>query len=259
MGSIYYASLCFGMSQHSLWKDKEMSVAPMRQLTRHWFRVSIYFTDIASLNIYNDIIFSNQMHWSKGSYLVKYYRVRWWLTGWSACYLSTRTWVWIPAITQNPRHSSIDLVIPVLAFRDRKIPGACSPANLANRWAPHSARDPVSRKKVDNDRRHPTLTLASTCTYTQRKGRYYRSGVMAHAWNLRLWEAEAERLCKLKTNLTYKTVIRTSKATQRNFISKKRKKIYVLYSHKIQAYSVPLLAPTSQHEPVGPRLLTPSH
>lgn len=52
MGSIYYASLCFGLSQHSLWKDKEMSAAPMRQLTRHWFRVSIYFTDIASLNIY---------------------------------------------------------------------------------------------------------------------------------------------------------------------------------------------------------------
>lgn len=164
MGSTYYASLCFGMSQHSLWKDKEMSVAPMRQLTRHWFRVSIYFTDIASWNMYNDIIFSNQMHWSKGSYLAKYYRVRWWLTGWSACYLSTRTWVWIPALTQNPRHNSIDLVIPALAFRDRKILGACSPANLANRWAPHSARDPVSRKKVDNDRRHPTLTLASICT-----------------------------------------------------------------------------------------------
>lgn len=82
---------------------------------------------------------------------------------------------------------------------------------------------------------------------------------MVHAWNLRLWEAEAGQLCQLKTNLTYKTVIRTSEVKQRNFNSKKRKKIYMLYSHKIQAYSVLLLAPTSQHEPMGLRLLTPSN
>lgn len=61
---------------------------------------------------------------------------------------------------QHPHKNQAKQNIPLTpAFRYRKIPGACSLANIANKWASHSERDPVSKKKVENDRKwHPALT-----------------------------------------------------------------------------------------------------
>lgn len=111
------------------------------------------------------------------------------------------------------------LVTPALACRDRKIPGACSPDGLANRWAPHSERDPVSRKKESGEDTQHSLcppyahAWVSIPTCSQRKRKFYRPAVMVQACNLGLREAEAGRLHKLETNLTYITIIRTPEAT----------------------------------------------
>jgi hypothetical protein len=46
--------------------------------------------------------------------------------------------------------------------------------------------------------------------------------LVAHAFNLSTWEAEAGNLCEFEARLVYRLSSRTVRATQRNPISKKK-------------------------------------